>query len=343
MRLTLRPLVPVVVVLCTLLDASAARPAALAEVARLFLAGQYAQARALDPANVASGRHGEGALWGMQLAGDPRQALRLARDLAGDDHLPQAGRVRAAVDAATIALAQGRPAAALEFLQPLTKDDRGRAVVPGEVHLLAGIAARALRMNSQASQDFGLVGADDPAYGAAQYQLGRLALDAGEFERAAEAFQTAAAVAGGTDPLADAGRWQALRRLGRAAEALTLAQKILRRAPASLAAMEVRATLAREGQAGPVALPPDLPAGEPPAPAAVALTIELARFDDRAEALVFAAKWRPEVPGLEVIEAGDAFAVVAGDYGTREEAEQAADVLRDTHDLRGRIVEREGR
>ncbi len=180
-------------------------------------------------------------------------------------------RARAALDAAAIVLAQDRPAAALEFLRPLLEDDRDRGLIPGEVFLLAGMAARALRMHAEARRYLELTSAADPAYGAAQYQLGRIALDTGEFKRAADAFQAAAAAAGGANLLADAGRWQALRRLGRAAEAQSLAQKIMRHAPSSLAAMEIRATLNREGGASPAPMPPDLPAAAEAAPSAPTL------------------------------------------------------------------------
>ncbi len=252
-------------------------------------------------------------------------------------------RTRAALDAAAVALAQDRPAAALEFLQPLLDDDRDRALLPSEVFLLAGTAARALRLPAEARRYLEMARASDPAYGAAQYQLGRIALDTGEAGRADEAFRAASAAAGGADLLADAGRWQALRRLGRAAEALAVAQKILRRAPSSLAAMEVRAALAREGEKTPAPMPPDLPAGEDAAAEASSWTVELASFDDRAAALVYVAQWRDQVGGLAVVEAGEGWAVVAGRFAAREDAEAAADSLRDTHDLRGRVTERVGR
>ncbi len=50
------------VVLASLLGASVVLPAALDEVARLFRAGRYDDARALRPDAVASGRDGEAAL-----------------------------------------------------------------------------------------------------------------------------------------------------------------------------------------------------------------------------------------------------------------------------------------
>lgn len=227
-------------------------PAGLDEVARLFATGRYDQARALDPAEMSHGRPGEATLWAMQLAREPREALRDARGLAEDDHLPLAVRTRAALDAATIAFAQDRPGDALEILLPFLKERNQREPVTGDVPLLAGIAARTLRMPADARRYLERIDADDPAYAAARYQLGRLALDAGEHARALEAFRDAAAATGGKDLLAEAGRWQALRHLGRAAEALSVEQKILRQAPSSLAAVEVRATLARAGGRSPV-------------------------------------------------------------------------------------------
>jgi tetratricopeptide (TPR) repeat protein len=316
----------------------------LNEVSRLFCAGRYDQARALDPAGLSSGRQGEAALWGLQLADRPREALRLATELARDGHLPLPVRVRATIDAATVALAQDRPDAALEFLRPLIEDHRERVLVPSEVFLLAGTAARSLRMHAEARRYLEMTTAADPAYGPAQYQLGRIALDTGEFKRAAEAFEAASVAADGADLMADAGRWQALRRLGRAAEAQSIARKILRRAPSSLAAMEIRAALYREGEKAPAPMPPDLPAAEEAVSSAPALTVELARFGDRGAALVYASQWQEVVQGLEVVdEDAGGYAVVAGRFATREEAEQAAEALRDTLDLRGRVVEREGR
>jgi tetratricopeptide (TPR) repeat protein len=325
------------------LGASVALPAALDEVARLFRAGRYNQARALDPAELSSGRHGEAALWGLQLAATPREALRLARDLAADGHLPVAVRARAALDGAAVALAQDRPAVALEFLQPLIDDQRDRAMIPGEVFLLAGTAARSLRLHADACRYLELVSPADPALGAAQCQLGRIALDTGEFKRAAAAFEAAAAAARGADLMAEAGRWQALSRLGRAAEAQAVAQKVLRRAPSSLAAMEIRASLQRAGEPPPAPMPPDLPAADEAGPAEPTLTLELGRFGDRAAALVFLSQWQGVVGGLEVVDSGEEYAVVSGRFATREEAETAADSLRDTHDLHGRVVERDGR
>lgn len=330
------------------LSPKVALSATLDEVARLFRTGRYAQARALSPAEVRSGRPGEAALWGLQLADEPRLALRLARELMADDGAPLAVRSRAALDAAAVALGQDRPAVALEFLQPLLADDRDRALVPREVCLLAGTAARALRMHAEARRYLELVPAGDPAYGAAQYQLGRLALDTGEFKRAADTFQNAAAVAGGGDLLADAGRWQALRRLGRAAEAQSILQKVLSQGPSSLAAMEIRSALHREGGQPGGPLPPDTPAaGKATLPTTTLptteLMLELARFDDRGAALVFVGQWRGVVSGLAVVEAGDGYAVVTGRFATEDEAQQAADDLRDTHDLRAQVVEREGR
>jgi tetratricopeptide (TPR) repeat protein len=343
MRIIRRPLVCLVVA-ASLFGASIALAAALDEVSRLFRAGRYDQARALSPAELSSGRQGEAVLWGLQLADKPREALRLATELAQDGHLPLAVRVRAALDAATVALAQDRPDAALEFLRPLIDDHRERVLIPSEVFLLAGTAARSLRMHAEARRYLELATAADPAYGAAQYQLGRIALDTGEFKRAAEAFEAASVAADGADLMADAGRWQALRRLGRAAEAQSVAQKVLRRAPSSLAAMEIRAALYREGEKAPEPMPPDLPVGEEAAPSAPELTVELARFGDRGAALIYVAQWQAVVQGLEVIdaEAGD-YTVVAGRYVTREEAELAVEDLRNTSGLRGRVVEREGR
>ncbi len=331
--------------------AAAALATSYDELALLFASGDFSQARDVDVAQVEGGARGEASLWRLRLTTDAAEAASIATELADDTTLPLAIRVQAALDGATIAQAGGRSRTALQLLLPIL-DNGDPQTLPGAVYYWAGVAARGVGLQQRAREYFASVKPGDPAFVDARYQLGRIGLESGEDELALRYFESA-----GRDRVAiarpelDAGRWQALRLLGRDVEARELAESIISNAPASLAALEVQeiqrretAELAAAADTTAVAFPSTTATATPePSHAAVA-AVQLAAFADRALAMQFLARWSAEIPGLHVDEEHDdsgqiLYKVRAGSFVSRTQAQAEAQRIQRANGLQGFVVE----
>jgi len=328
---------------------------ALDEVAELFRLARYREARQVLVATAAgSAGPGEVRLWQQRLTTDPTQAAELALQLVRDRGVPLPLRIQAGIDGAALALGRQQPDAAWQLLKPLL--DLSPDGLPGDVYLLAGQSLRMAGDPQRAREMLASVRPDDPAFAAARALLGRIGLESGDLELALNYFELAARrVDTAAQPELLAGRWQALRLLGRDLEARDLADQLLRDHPGSLAAMEVFEQLRREDEE--LALvddlvhdvtaddaPPALDTGEAPPPVSGRFTVQLAAFRDRTLALQFVARWRSEVPDLRIVRAADAldqplFRVQTGDFVSRVQASTEARRLERALGLEGFVTE----
>jgi len=320
---------------------------ALQDVLDLFALARYPQARdQLAAVAAGSGAPGEVQLWQQWLATDPDQAADLALQIVRDRQAPLAVRLNAGIDGASLAIGRQRPDVAWQLLKPLL--DLSPEAMPGEVHLLAGQALRAAGDLQRAREMLATVRPDDPAFAAARSLLGRMGLEAGDHELALNYFELAARR---VDPAAlpelMAGRWQALRLLGRDLEARDLAEQLLREHPESLAAMEVFEHQRREDEQF-VDIPDtalvEAPAVMAPVVSGSRFTIQLAAFQDRALALQFVSRWQSEIPDLNITRALDAldqpiYRIQTGSFVSRVQAGSEARRLERSHGLEGFVTE----
>lgn len=319
----------------------------LDEVAAAFRGGRYGDARqALAAASGDGGGLAEVRLWQQRLSTDPDQAIDLAMQTVRDRQSSVSLRVQAGLDGAAIALARQRPDLAWPLLKPLL--DLPSADLPGDVYLLAGQALRAAGDLQRAREMLASVRPDDPAFSAARTMLGRLGLETGDVELALNYFELAERR---VDPAARpdllAGRWHALRQLGRDIEARDLAARLMRDHPGTLAAMEVFEQQRRQQEE--LDAPPPVetaPIDDEPMPATSPgrFAVQIAAFQDRALALQFINRWRREIPDLRLVQVADdlgqpLFRVMTGDFVSRVQAQTEARRLARAHGLEGFVTE----
>lgn len=240
-------------------------------------------------------------IWRQRLVVDPGEALDLAAGQVRDRDLPLAQRVQAALDGATIALAQDDLTTAWRLIQPLMEFPPDQ--IPGEMYLIAGRILHLSGDRQQARAMLASVRPQDPAFVAARAMLGRLGLENGDNELALRYFESAAGRQGeDASPELLVGAWQALQLLGRDVEARDVATRLLDTYPTSLAAVELRELQRREDeQFAAIADSLDVEAPEvldEPEPGLY--TVQLAAFRDRALALLFVQRWQVELPDLEI-------------------------------------------
>jgi tetratricopeptide (TPR) repeat protein len=188
---------------------------------------------------------------------------------------------------------------------------------------------------------------DDPAFVAARELLGRIGLESGDSELALRYFESAQRrVEGAEEPDLLAGRWRALRLLGRDSEAREIAARLLRDHPASLAAMEV--TGQRRAEEEELAAAADTLESEAPATAdagpAHRYAVQLAAFRDRALALQFVARWQREIPDLRVVTQSDdldqpLYKVHTGRFVSQALARAELSRLQQAHGISGFVAE----
>ncbi len=332
-----------------LLAGAAVALAAGGDLDRLFREGRYGEARREAGLAEPAGEHEE--LLSFLLRTDPDEALLAARDRLRDEPSP-ALRLRLSLETAWIEFSRSRYEEALALLEPL--EEESQRSLPGEVHLLAGMAQRALGRQQRAREELAAVKPGTPAFVWARYYLGAIALDAGDAALARHYFDSAErSPLSERMPLLRLGRWEAARREGDPRQAEREAEAILREHPGSLAALVVgEAEAAAAQEAG---LPPPPAAGADsavagPAPAPTVPEVEgryalqLAAFGDRSRALAFLARWQPVLPDLRLVTetAPDGrilHKVRLGRYETRAEAQAAAERLRRAHGLEVMVAE----
>jgi cell division septation protein DedD len=316
--------------------------AALPQVRTLFAAGRYDDAR---EALAASEEDDPDRLhWGRLLAGDPARAGELALAVVRDRDAPAARRIAAGLDGAALALARLEPADAWQALEPLLALPDG--ALPGEFYVLAGRTQQLAGNPQRAREMLASVGPADPAFAAARELLGRIGLQQRDRELALRYFESATRhVAPAARPDLLAGQWHALRLLGRDVEAREVAATLAREHPTSLATLEVREgqrraqeELAALADTTDTAAPQALPGEE-----TGRYSVQLAAFRDRALALQFVSRWRPEIPDLQVVAAADdlgqpLYRVQTGRFVSRAQAQRELDRLTRRHGLEGFVA-----
>jgi tetratricopeptide (TPR) repeat protein len=318
----------------------------LGEVADLFRHGRYGDARealAAEPDDAKSDAANR--MWRQRLETEPDQAFELALDQVRDRQLPASLRLQAALDGAANELARQHPEAAWQLLEPLI----GLALdeAPGELYLLAGRTLRAAGDRQRAREMLASVRPDDPSFAAARELLGRIGLESGDSELALNYFESAQRrLAGAPRPDLLAGRWHALRMLGRDVEARDVADELVRDHPSSLAAMEVAEQRRRDDEA--LAALADTTDVEAPALVRESTTdryaVQLAAFRDRALALQFVARWQTEIPELRVVRQPDdlgqpIYRIQTGSFVSRALARSEVARIAREHGLEGFVSE----
>jgi len=327
-----RPLL-VACLLAGLLAAGLAR-GALTTVAGLFEAGDYEGARRSLRQGGEGARPGEETLWRARLSTRPDEALELLRTGLENDGLPHPVRLRLALEVADIEYGRGGYAELLRVLEPFLNDDPAR--LPGEVHLKAGLALRALGRLQQAREMLASVRPADPAFTMARIGLGDIGLEQDDPALAARYYASAA----GANPSAElrdaAGRWRILRRDGDADGAARLEAELRQRDPGALALLTIQRWQrdeAEEQQARLAEGPVDTVATRPVAPEG-RYALQLGAFSDRALALEFRRRYLGQLPDLRIDEERDArgqylYKVRTGAYVNPALARTAAQELAD--------------
>lgn len=309
------------------------------------LSAAYAEAR-YDDARTALGQlvadepdRPELQLWGQRLTTDPDRALELAVSQVRDRELPLAQRINAALDGSAIAISRGDVEIAWGLLGPLL--DVAPELVPGAVYLQAGRVGRLAGDQQRAREMLASVLPSDPCFLAARELLGRIGLENGDNELALRYFESAERRGGeGENPELLAGRWYALRLLGRDVEARELADRLDSKYGMTLAAMEVREERRRETEEL-TALADTLDTRAPEQLTKASgnqYSVQLAAFRDRSLALQFVQRWQIDLPALRIERIADnlgqpVYKVQIGHFVSRARARSEATRIASRHGL----------
>jgi tetratricopeptide (TPR) repeat protein len=319
------------------------------DIADLVRAGRYAEARDLGLQRLEASDEAAPLWWRVRLETEPDAALAALREAAAIKDLPLAIRIEFVQEEAALLFARGDYQEALTCIETLRHS--AREPLPGRVHLLAGMAYRALQQTQKSREAFATIPQSDPGFPWARFCLGRIALDQGETALAMRYFESAEkSESARREPALLGGLADAFRRDARPEEALALEESILERFPQSLVALQLR-------EASDSAAEPSLPAGAAaPDPALMSepsldspeirgrFQLQLAAFSDRGRALTYLAAWQDRLPDLHIHEETGAagqtlYKVRTGRFSSRMEAQTEARRLQSAHGLSIMIVE----
>jgi hypothetical protein len=325
--------------LVLVLGAAFAMPAAagITQVADLFAAGSWEQARAQAAGDDSGARPAEALLWRSRLAKDPATAIELLQEGLRQKRLGKPVRARLALEIADLELGRGHPAEALTALSPLLDD--GGDDLPGHVQLVASRALVALGRGPRARELLAAVRTADPAYAQSRALLGDIAMLQGDGAGALRWYDAADQADTELRRRTVAGRCRALLRSGRILDVQAAEAQLAALDDGSLALVEIRRALrehseqaaslqspsvsgaasrprsaasASERAQEPDITAPEREAPEPPAvapedarPAAGRYTLQLGAFTDRGRALEFRQRLVGSVPGLAIEEGRD--------------------------------------
>lgn len=292
------------------------------QVADLYAAGSWEQARATVSGRMADARKAEAALWQSRLAPDPTTALRILHDAASDKRLAHAVRVRLALETAELELGRGHPAEAIAVLAPMLRD---REDLPGQVPILAARALLAVGRGPRARELLAGVRVTDPAYAQSRAILGDIALAQGDGTQALRWYDAADQADPALWMRTVSGRCRALLLKDMPDEVDALESRLMEADPGSLALLEIRRarrdhdeeTSSRQPALPAFESPTSAPASAAPAPDPVPsqgaqaeakgrYTLQLGAFGDRARALDFLERFRGDVDGLTIEQGVDA-------------------------------------
>jgi cell division septation protein DedD len=326
--------------LVLVLGAAFAMPAAagITQVADLFAAGSWEQARAQAAGDDSGARPAEALLWRSRLAKDPATAIELLQEGLRQKRLGKPVRARLALEIADLELGRGHPAEALTALSPLLDD--GGDDLPGHVQLVASRALVALGRGPRARELLAAVRTADPAYAQSRALLGDIAMLQGDGAGALRWYDAADQADTELRRRTVAGRCRALLRSGRILDVQAAEAQLAALDDGSLALVEIRRALrehseqaaslqspsvsgaasrprseasASERAPEPEVTAPEREAPEPPAPTPEdarpaeegRYTLQLGAFTDRGRALEFRQRLVGSVPGLAIEEGRD--------------------------------------
>lgn len=330
----------VMAALVLVLGAAIATPvtAGITQVADLFAAGSFEQARAQADGDDSGARPAEALLWRSRLAKDPAAALELLHEGLKQKRLGKPVRARLALEIADLELGRGHPAEALTALSPLLDD--GGDDLPGHVQLVASRALVALGRGPRARELLAAVRPADPAYAQSRAMLGDIAMLQGDGAGALRWYDAADQADTELRRRTVAGRCRALLRSGRILDVEAAEAQLAALDDGSLALVEIRRALREHSEqaaslqspsvSGAASRPrsaatADEPAREPgttamdrdaptpraappdkPRPAAEGrYTLQLGAFTDRGRALEFRQRHAGSAPGLAIEEGRD--------------------------------------
>jgi hypothetical protein len=280
--------------------------AALDTVAGLFQETRYEEAlQALEQGGEGF-RAGEATLWEVRLTTEPEKALLMLREGLADKRLPDAVRIRMAMESADIEFGLGHYQSSLKVLSPLLETDQGE--LPGDVYLRAGLSLRALGQLQKSREMLASVKPQDPAFLLARYYLGDIALEQKDATLAMRYFESAAGGSGSSiHPRVAGGQWRAYLDENRDQDAAELEQALGREHPGSLAMLEIQ-RLRRKQAEDLAAMAPvdtiDTRVGRNDQPRG-RYALQLGAFSDRGLALDFIRRYRNQLPDLRIDEVRD--------------------------------------
>jgi len=280
--------------------------AALDTVAGLFQEARYEEAlQALEQGGEGF-RVGEATLWEVRLTTDPEKALLMLREGLADKRLPDAVRVRMALESADIEFGLGQYQSSLKVLTPLLEADQG--VLPGDVYLRAGLALRALGQLQKSREMLASVKPQDPAFLLARYYLGDIALEQRDASLALRYFESATGGSGSTPhPRVAGGMWRAYLDENRDRDADQLEQSLGRDHPGSLAMLEIQRLRRKHAEdLAAMTLPDSVDTKDNGNEASRGrYALQLGAFSDRGLALEFIRRFRNQLPDLRIDEVRD--------------------------------------
>ena len=280
--------------------------AALDTVAGLFQEARNEEAlQALEQGGEGF-RAGEATLWEVRLATDPEKALLMLREGLADKRLPDAVRVRMALESGNIEFGLGHYQSSLKVLTPLLAADQG--VLPGDVYLRAGLALRALGQLQKSREMLASVKPQDPAFLLARYYLGDIALEQRDANLALRYFESATGGSGSsTHPRLAGGMWRAYLDENRDRDAAQLEQSLGRDHPGSLAMLEIQRLRRKHVEdLAAMTLPDSVDTKDHGNEASRGrYALQLGAFSDRGLALEFMRRFRNQLPDLRIDEVRD--------------------------------------
>lgn len=280
--------------------------AALDTVADLYQQTEYDEARMALQDGDEGFRAGEAVLWAARLATDPNDALVMLREALDDGRLPQAVRIRMALECADIEFGLGRYQSSFKMLAPFLNEDLGE--LPGAVYLRAGLSLRALGNLQKAREMLASTKPQDPAFLLARYYLGDIALEQNDAGLALRYFEAASGGRGAPPhPRVAGGQWRALLAESRDQESRDLEQALGRDHPGSLSMLEIqRLRRERQEELAAMSLPESSDQGGiEPKPSRGRYALQLGAFSDRSLALDFLRRHQGQLSDLRIDEVRD--------------------------------------
>jgi len=231
--------------------------------------------------------------------------IKGARPREGSSSKSTLGRAISALEIANIEFGLGRYQSSFKALAPLFEEDQGE--LPGAIYLRAGLCLRALGNLQQAREMLASVKPRDPAFLAARYYLGDIALEQHDAALALRYFDSALTAQSGAQSRIAGGQWRAFRAEGRDQEAIDLQESLASADPGCLAMLEItRLQRAHQEEMEAMVQESTGESAQAESPAASGrYALQLGAFSDRGLALEFLRKYGGRISDLHIEEVRD--------------------------------------